>query len=115
MELASCMFQDWMHALCSSGGMGQHTANRFVLYLIRNTAVTLEQLSEFASRVAQPKKHGKLSRTFFEDRTVEPRTRTEKQDAHMRCFAAETSSFSLAAPLYWHTVGPPAGRLWLCG
>ena len=79
----SCIYWDWMHNWCSSGGVGQFHINQFVLVIIATLSIELQDLDVFARKVAFPKNTSRLSKWFFKDRVISGDGR------HIRAFAAE--------------------------
>lgn len=78
-----CVYWDWMHNWCSSGGIGQFHVNQFVLKIVSTLDIQLQDLDQFAAKVSLPKNTSGLSRWFFKDRVI---TGANK---HVRAFAAE--------------------------
>ena len=79
----SCIYWDWMHNWCSSGGVCQFHISQFVLVIIAALRIELQDLDVFARKVAFPKNTSRLSKWFFKDRVISGDGR------HIRAFAAE--------------------------
>ena len=90
---------DWMHTLCSSGGLGQYELNQFLRRLKAKVATGLQpaflaQLDAFRNQVAWPKREPRHASLEFQERMV------DKPGKHVRMFAAECMQSILALCLY---------------
>ena len=79
----NCVYWDWMHNWCSSGGIGQYHLNEFVQLIAATLQMQMSDFDEFAKKVVLPRTTPRLHKTFFADRIVNGSGR------HMRAFAAE--------------------------
>ena len=97
------VFWDWMHCLVASGGVAQYQCNEFCLRL-KADGISLKNIDEFANKVTVPPCWQKLTKTFFQDRTV------EKPGHHMRGFASEMLTAIAILGIFIDAVVRPAGN-----
>ena len=105
LDLSTAIYADTSHCLLASGGVAQYHLNQFILRIIDNTDVTLQDLDTFAKNIACPRSWGKLTPTFFQDRVV------HKLSAHLRAFASEVLLAVDILGLFVEMVLAPAGKL----
>ena len=82
-DFPSCLYVDWMHTWCSSGGVAQFHVNQYVLVLLETFKMTLGELDIFALKIKLPSCCPQLSKNFFTDRIV------DRTWSHMKGFAAD--------------------------
>ena len=97
-DFPDCVYWDWMHNWCSSGGIGQYHLNGFVQEISTSLNMKLEELDEFASKVRLPKSSPRLPRHFFRDRIVSGPGR------HIRAFAAEVLGAVHVLAMFVHSM-----------
>jgi hypothetical protein len=98
------IFWDWMHCLVASGGVAQYQCNQ-LLNTIVAAGISLKSIDEFSQKVAVPASFGKLTKTFFQDRTV------ARDDAHIKAFASGMLAVMPILGLFLHAVVRPTGLL----
>ena len=81
-----CVYWDWMHSYCSSGGLSQYQLNHFALALTKY-GISLGDLDNFTNAIQFPKSAPAWKKTFWSDRVVKP-TKKNTQP-HIKGFAAE--------------------------
>ena len=74
---------DWMHNICASSGIAQYEIQGFVVHLVKNTRFKVPLLDDFTNNCRFPKRDGKLSKTFWNDRI------SSEKDGHIKSFASE--------------------------
>ena len=104
-DFPDCVYWDWMHNWCSSGGIGQYHLNGFVQEISTSLNMKLEELDEFASKVRLPKSSPRLPRHYFRDRIV------SGQGLHIRAFAAEVLGAVHVLAMFVQLVLKPVGIL----
>ena len=104
-DFPDCVYWDWMHNWCSSGGIGQYHLNGFVQEISTSLNMKLEELDEFASKVRLPKSSPRLPRHFFRDHIVSGPGR------HIRAFAAEVLGAVHVLAMFVQLVLKPVGIL----
>ena len=103
-KVPHCIYWDWMHSCCASGGMGQYILNQFAL-AIKRAGIPLSDLTAFVREVKQPLGKESMSSFKFEDRIV------HQDGAHLRGFASDVLGLVPAMVLFSSLVLEPAGRL----
>jgi hypothetical protein len=101
----TCVYVDWMHCWCSSGGVGQHHVNQYVLAIQATFKMSLQELDVFAQQVILPSHCSKLTKTFFTDRIV------DKSCAHLKGFAADVLSAVHVLGILTQVLVRPSGLL----
>jgi len=76
-------YEDWMHGLCASGGVGQYTLNGFV-HAVKEAGIPTEDLDAFQSKIKWPSHSRHLSKDFFCKRP------SDDPKGHIKAFAGET-------------------------
>ena len=84
-QVPECIYYDWMHNMCASGGVGAHNVNQFVR-AVAQAGVTLADITAFTQKVVQSKSNRKLGSFKFEQRIA------DKPSAPIRAFASEVLS-----------------------
>jgi hypothetical protein len=100
-----CIYWDWMHNWCSSGGIAQFFLNAFVLEVTSTLGMSLSQLDEFAAKVSLPKSSPRLTKRFFHERII------QKANKHIRAFAAEVLVAVQVLAMFCQLVLKPVGVL----
>lgn len=100
-----CVYWDWMHNWCSSGGVGQYHVNRFALIITETIGMELADLDEFASKVVLPRSSPRLPKHFFKERVQSAKT------AHIRAFASEILVAVIVLAMFVQLVLKPTGLL----
>jgi hypothetical protein len=101
----NCVYWDWMHDWCSSGGIGQYHLNEFVQLIAATLQMQMSDFDEFAKKVVLPRTTPRLPKTFFADRIVNGSGR------HMRAFAAEVLTAVNVLAMFVQLILKPAGIL----
>jgi hypothetical protein len=101
----NCVYWDWMHNWCSSGGVGQYHLNQFVHQLTTTLAIGLKELDEFMAKVVEPKSSPRLPKRFFADRVVDGTSK------HIRAFASEVLVAVHVLAMFVQLVLKPTGVL----
>jgi hypothetical protein len=101
----NCVYWDWMHNWCSSGGVGQFHLNRFVQQITTTLGIELRDLDEFMAKVIEPKSSPRLPKRFFADRVVDGPTK------HVRAFASEVLVAVHVLAMFVQLVLKPTGVL----
>ena len=109
-DLPRSIFMDWMHSLCSSGGVAQYEVNQFVrrvVGLVNNEERSnmFAQLDNFRLAVVWPKREPRFKTLKLEERIV------NKPGSHARMFAAECLQVVMAMGLYSVVLLQPRGKL----
>ena len=101
-----CIYWDWQHCWCSSGGVGQYHCNQLLRRICNAIpGFSLDDLDAFAKTVTLPKATTKLSKHFFRYAMV------DKDNAHMRCFASEVLTTVVVLGIFIAMVVRPMGIL----
>ena len=100
-----CVYWDWMHNWCASGGVGQFHLNQLILVVLNALGMDISELDDFASKVTLPKSYARLPKKFFKDRIV------KGTDHHIRCFASELLVAVDVMGLFLQLVLKPVGIL----
>ena len=101
----NCVYWDWMHNWCSSGGVGQYHLNQFVHQLTTTLGIELRDLDEFMAKVIEPNNFLRLPKRFFADRVVYGSTK------HLRAFASEVLVAVHVLAMFVQLVLKPTGVL----
>ena len=105
-NLPDSIYMDWMHSICSSGGVGQYEVNQFLVRLVRLAGrQILGQLDNFRQAIVWPKREPRHTGLKLEDRVVMKRT------SHVRMFASECLQIIMVLGLYSVLQLQPMGML----
>ena len=105
-NIPDSVFWDWMHTLCSSGGVAQFELNQYLVRVKAHDNRLLGQLEEFKKHVVLPKlQHKPLKGLAFEDRI------NTKPHTHIKAFAAEVLSMMVVVGLWVELTLLPEGVL----
>ena len=97
-------YEDWMHTLLASGGIGQYELNAFV-HAAAGAGVDPSELDIFHRKIIWPTRLRPMPKDFFEKRIV------GNCDGHIKCFASEAIQAIQALSLFVQLVLQPAGSL----
>ena len=105
-NLPDSLYMDWMHTLCSSGGMAQYELNQFLRRLVYSVPPVarlqlLQNLDDFRRFITFPKHQGNCRGVVLKERIV------NKPGAHVRMFATECLQVLLSVCL-WAELQPEA-------
>ena len=101
----NCVYWDWMHNWCSSGGIGQYHVNEFVKVLATTLDMEMSDFDVFAKKVQFPRSTPRLTRSWFADRIQ------LGHGTHLRGFAAEVLTAVNVLAMFVQLVVKPAGIL----
>ncbi len=96
---------DWMHCICASGGVAQHSLAEIVGIIVR-AGIPVSQLDEFAQSVCHPRSWGKFSKRFFAERFV-----VGSGGCSFSGFASEVLPIVTVLRLFTDTTIRPSGSL----
>lgn len=103
-KFPTTVYWDWMHCMFASGGVAQYNVNAFLLEIVR-VGLPLADIDEFAAKITTPSSKQKLTRTFFQDRTV------LRDGAHIKAFASEMITAIQVLGIFSDVVLLPMGVL----
>ena len=105
-NIPDSVYWDWMHTLCSSGGVAQYEMNQYLVRVKHVDNRLLGTLEEFKKQVVLPKALAKpMKRIVFADRI------NTKPHTHIKAFASEVLSMMVVLGLWVELTLLPEGVL----